>query len=129
MTEFYTVKHIDNSRLIRPTAPNRLRECCRLVAFGALLAAGGLLYTWQHFQCIRVRYQLEELRAERGQAAELHSRLTLEAATLRSPMRIDAIARQHLGLMTPQSAQVVRLEGPSEAALAQAHPLAAPAAQ
>ena len=38
MTEYYTVKRIDNSRLVRPKAPDRMRECVRLVAMGGLLA-------------------------------------------------------------------------------------------
>ncbi len=39
MTEFHTVKRIDNSRLVRPVASGRLREMARLIGLGALLAA------------------------------------------------------------------------------------------
>ena len=120
MTEFYTVKQIDNSRLVRQMGRDKLRECCRLVTFGAVLAAGGLLYTWQHFQCIQLRYQLEELKAERGRAAELNLQLKLEAAALRSPMRIDVIARRQLGLTAPVPGQVAPVQEPAEAVLAQA---------
>jgi len=31
MSEFFTVKHIDNSRLVRIVAPDHLRECARVV--------------------------------------------------------------------------------------------------
>jgi cell division protein FtsL len=120
MTEFYTIKHIDNSRLARVAAPNRFRECCRLVALASLLAGVALLYAWQHFECIQLRYQLEELKAERAQAGELNQQLRLEAAALRSPMRIDTIARGRLGLTVPVPGQVAPAEGPSEAVLAQA---------
>ena len=129
MTEFYTVKRIDNSRLVRPVAPNRLRECCRLVALGAVLAGVALLYAWQHFQCIQLRYQLEELKSERAQAAELSLRLKLEVAGLRSPMRIDAIARRQLGLSVPVPGQIAPAEGPSEAVLAQARSASSSATQ
>ena len=129
MTEFYTVKPIDNSRLIRLAAPNRLSECCRLVALGAVLAAGGLLYAWQHFQCIQLGYQFEGLKAERVQAAELNQLLKLEAAALRSPMRIDAIARRELGLIAPVPGQVAAVQGPSEAVLARARSLVEPSRQ
>jgi cell division protein FtsL len=125
MTEFFTVKRIDNSRLVRPTLPNRLRDCCRRVAWGAVLAACGLLYAWQHFQCIQLRYQFEDLQAKRDQAAELNQDLRLEMASLRSPARINAIARQ-LGLAAPVPGQVAPVEGPSEAVLAQTR-LAQPA--
>ena len=129
MTEFYTVKQIDNSRLVRAVAPHRLRECCRLVALGGLLAGVALLYAWQHFECIQLRYQLEELKSARAQAAELNQQLRLEVAGLRSPMRIDVIARRQLGLTVPVPGQVAPVEGPAEAVLAQGRTFGAAAAQ
>lgn len=120
MTEFYTLKRIDNSRLVRPAAPDRLRECCRVVVLGGVLAAVVLVYAWQHFQCLQLSYQLEELKAERAQAAELNQQLRLEVAGLRAPMRIDVIARRQLGLTVPLPGRVGLVEGPSEAVLAQA---------
>jgi len=129
MTEFFTIKQIDNSRLVRVAAPNRLRECCRLLALGGLLAGGALFYAWQHFQCIQLRYKLEELKSERAQVAELNQQLKLEVAALRSPMRIDAIARGRLGLTVPVAGQIAPMQGPSEAVLAQARTVSASATQ
>lgn len=120
MTEYYTIKRIDNSRLVRPKAPDRLRDCCRRVACSAALAACGLLYAWQHFQSIQIRYELEDLHARRGQTTELNQQLRLEIAALRSPMRIDSIARNQLGLTVPVPGQVAPVEGPNEAVVAQA---------
>jgi len=120
MTEFHTVKRIDNSRLVRSMAPERLRECARLVALGGLLAAVALLYACQHFQCIQLNYQLEALLAERVQAGEFNQQLRLEVAGLRSPMRIDAIARRQLGLSVPVPGQIAPVETPSGAMVAQA---------
>ncbi len=120
MTEFYTVKRIDNSRLVRPIAPRHMRECFRLVALGGLLAGVALVYAWQHFQSIQMGYQLEEVKAERARAAELNLQLKVEVAALRSPMRIDLIARRQLGLTLPMPSQTAPVEGPSEAVLAQA---------
>ncbi len=98
MTEFFTVKHIDNSRLVRVVAPNHMRECARVVSLGALIALCAFLYAWQHFETIQLRYQLESLRGERAQATELNQELKLEIAGLRAPERIDMIARRQLGL-------------------------------
>lgn len=106
MNEYFTVKKIDNSRRVRPRAPHATREWARLVIFGTVLTAGGLLYAWQHFQCLQLGYQLEELKAEKAQAAELNSRLKLEAAALKSPERIDVIARRQLGLTAPVPGQL-----------------------
>jgi len=129
MTEFYTVKRIDNSRLARPTAANRMRELARLVGMGGLLAGVALLYAWQHFQCIQLRYQLEELKAERAQVGELNQQLKLEVAGLRSPMRIDAIARRELGLSVPVPGQVAPTQGPADGVLAQVRAISPSARQ
>ncbi len=98
MTEFFTVKQIDNSRLVRFVAPNHMRECARVVLLGGLIALCAFLYAWQHFETIQLRYELESLRSERAQATELNQELKLEMAGLRAPERIDMIARRQLGL-------------------------------
>lgn len=120
MTEYHTIKRIDNSRLVRPTPPAQLRDFWRRVAAGAAIAACLLVYTWQHFECIQIRYQIEQLESQRAQAAELNQQLHLEVATLRSPMRVDAIARNQLGLTVPVPGQVSPVQGPSDTVLAEA---------
>lgn len=122
MTEFYTSKRIDNSRLTRPAA-SRWREYARRMAWAAALASCGLLYTWQHFQDIQLRYQLEDLKSRQMQAAELNQELHLEAASLSSPMRIDAIARQRLGMTVSVPARYLPApDVPRDAYLAQRVP-------
>jgi cell division protein FtsL len=129
MTEFFTVKRIDNSRLVRPMAPNRMRECARLVSLSALVAVCALLYAWQHFETIQLRYRLEALRGARSQAIELNQQLKLEVAGLRSPGRVEAIARGQLGLTMPLPSQVAPMELPPAAVLAQARPADDPVAR
>jgi cell division protein FtsL len=121
MTEFHTIKAIDNSRLVRPRAPHRVRDMLRQVTLGAVLAGAAMLYAWQHFQCIQLRYQLESLKTDRSQAAELNQELKLEVADLRAPSRIDQIARKQLGLTLPAPGQVEPLQGPSEPVFAELH--------
>ena len=129
MTEFFTIKHIDNSRLVRPIAPNRMRECARLVLLGGLIALCAFLYAWQHFETIQLRYQLESLRGERSQVAEFNQQLKLEVAGLRAPGRIDIIARRQLGLTAPVPGQVAPMDLPPGAVLAEARPAGASPAQ
>lgn len=119
MTEYYTVKRIDNSRLVRPMAPGRVREFWKRLVAGLAIAGCLLVYAWQHFECIQLRYNMEQLETQRAQAAELHRELQLEVATLRSPMRVDAIAR-NLGLTVPVPGQVAPAQAPSDAVLAEA---------
>lgn len=120
MTEYYTIKKIDNSRLVRSVAPDRLRECVRLVGMGAVLALMVLCYAWQHFECIQMRSDLESLKQEHAQAVELNQELKLEVASLRDPGRIDLIARRQLGLTTSASSEIVPTEPPVEPVMAQA---------
>jgi cell division protein FtsL len=124
MTEYYTVKQIDNSRLVRPTRPGQLQDSWRRVGVGAAVAAFLLFYAWQHFECIQIAYQIEQLNSERAQATELNQQLHLEVATLRSPMRVDAIARNQLGLTVPVPGQVAPVEDSSDGVVAQARPVA-----
>src|SRR6202790_1846042 len=129
MTEFFTVKQIDNSRLVRFVAPHHLRECARIVLLGGLIAFGAFLYAWQHFEAIQLRYQLESLRSERAQATELNQELKLEIAGLRAPERIDIIARRQLGLTAPVPGQVAPMDLPPNAVVAEARPANSQAAQ
>lgn len=122
MTEFYTSKRIDNSRLSRPAA-SRWREYARRMAWAGALSSCALLYTWQHFQDIQLRYQLENLKSRQTEAVELNQRLHLETAALTSPMRIDAIARQRLGMTVSVPAQYLSTaDAPRDAYLAQRVP-------
>jgi cell division protein FtsL len=121
-TQFHTVKRIDNSRLARPIASDRLREMARLIALGALLAGAALFYAWQHFEYLQLRYRVESLKSERSQASELNQQLKLEMAGLRAPSRIDEIARRQLRLTAPVPGQVAPLDQPVEPVVAQARP-------
>jgi cell division protein FtsL len=119
MTQYHTVKRIDNSRLVRPAPKARLNDFWRRVAVGAAMAACLLMYAWQHFECIQLHYELEQLQSTRAKAAELNQQLHVEDATLRAPGRIDNFARQHLGLTVAVPGQAVMLDA-SDAVVAQA---------
>lgn len=120
-TEFYTAKRIDNSRLVRNVEPAKMRNLYRTVALGGIVAAFFVFYIYQHFRCIDLSFQLEDLKAKQVEAASLNSSLRLEIAGLRNPMRIDVIARRQLGLTEPLPEQVREYDMPSGAEEAAAH--------
>jgi cell division protein FtsL len=126
MTEFYTVKRIDNSRLAHPGTRRLDRDCLRFALFAAVLAAVVLVYAWQHFQYLELGYQLEQLKTGQSQALEFNQQLRVELGSLRSPHRIDAIARTQLGLTPPTPAQVAPLQPVAGGELAQARSSASP---
>ncbi|HEX8871517.1 MAG TPA: cell division protein FtsL [Candidatus Acidoferrum sp.] len=106
IVEIHTVKRIDNSRLVRHVEPAKMRNLYRSAALGGIVAVFFMMYIYQHFRCIDLSFQLEDLRGRQSQAAALNGELKLEIATLRDPHRIDVIARHQLGLARPEPAQV-----------------------
>ena len=113
MMEFRTVKRIDNSRLVRHVEPAKQKNLFKTAGLGGVVAAFFLFYIFQHFKCIDLSFQLEDLKAQQAQAAQLNSELKLEIANLRDPMRIDVIARKQLGLTEPLPTQMREYETPS----------------
>jgi hypothetical protein len=53
---------------------------------------------------------------------QFNQQLHLEVASLRSPARVDAIARTQLGLSVPVPGQVAPADEPNDAVVAQAQP-------
>ena len=117
-TEFRTVKRIDNSRLVRRVEPVKLKNFYKTAALGGAIALCCMLYIFQHFKCIDLSFQLEELKQRQTQAAALNSELKLNIATLSRPSRIDQIARLRLGLTQPLPDQVREYDVPSGAQVA-----------
>jgi cell division protein FtsL len=118
-TEFRTIKTIDNSRLRRAPALNGLRDVARALLLGVVLAAGTLVYAWQHFACIQLSYELESLKSELSDTARANQEFKLEVAGLRAPSRIDEIARNELGLTVPTAPQIAPSEAPGEPVFAE----------
>jgi cell division protein FtsL len=83
-----------------------MRNLYRTVALGGIIAVCFMLYIYQHFRCIDLSYQLEDLKGKQEQVHAFNSELKLEIATLRDPHRIDVIARHQLGLTQPTANQV-----------------------
>ncbi|MGO9124124.1 MAG: cell division protein FtsL [Terriglobales bacterium] len=107
--EIYFPKAIDNSRLVKIEDPKRSRE---MRQFGIALTCLFLLvmtYTWQHFKAIEYGYRVESLRNQRDGMLEMNRALRLEEASLRSPDRIDKLAREY-GMQPPRAGQVIRMD-------------------
>ena len=121
MMEFRTVKRIDNSRLARHMEPAKQKNLFKTAGLGGVVSLCFLFYIFQHFKCIDLSFQLEDLKVKQAQAAQLNSELRLEIANLRDPMRIDVIARRQLGLTEPLPTQMREYEVPTGEQVAAAH--------
>lgn len=72
-----------------------------------LLLAVGLIYVWSHVNMTKLEYQLAEEVSRREYLLEEQKRLKSEIAALKSPQRIELIARSKLEMGYPDRDQVV----------------------
>jgi hypothetical protein len=110
--EIYFNKPIDNSRLLKVEDPKRSRE---MKQFGIALSCLFVLvmtYAWQHFKAIEYGYKIELQKSERNGLLEMNRAYRLEEASLRSPDRIDKLAREE-GMQPPTAGQVIRMDAES----------------
>jgi cell division protein FtsL len=127
--EFYFVRHIDNSRLMKAPDPVRVREMRLFSAAITVLFSLVMIYGLQHFSAIEGGYRVESEKSTVEQLREDNRQLRLAEAQLTQPGRIDQLARQ-LGLVEPAPGQVVHPNARPDSSgpvLAQVMPPAAPA--
>ena len=77
----------------------------------ALLAGALLLHAWVRTRVTEQGYQLSRLSAEYRELTREHEALQLKAAELRSPQRIEELARTHLSMGPPPVERMVVLAG------------------
>jgi len=110
-TEVRFVKRINNSRLRREVDGSKQRDCYCLFALLVVVFVCGFAYGWQHFQCVRLGYEIQELKDQRSALQQFNRQLRLEEASLADPQRIDALAQSE-GLTAPTPRQVIQV-GPA----------------
>ncbi len=81
--------------------------CLSTVGLGLLVLAVALLYVWQHIHVVRMGYEVEGLRHEKAALVQEYKSLRLELGQLQSMRRVEEIARNRLGMVTPKRGQVV----------------------
>ena len=68
----------------------------------------GIFYVWQHIEVVKSGYCINRLKSERTKLIEENHILQLNSASLRSPQRIEAIAK-NMGLIPSKKWCIVRL--------------------
>ena len=94
-----------DQRLHREPDRRVRRSLVVALATAALLAAGALTVVGVRIEQVHLAYRLDSLRSERGRAHDRIRQLEIEVATLRSPGRIEARARQ-IGLVVAARDQI-----------------------
>ena len=76
----------------------------------ALLAIVGVIHVTSRVMVVRRGYELSKLDAQTTDLTRENDQLRLELATLKSPSRLESMARSKMGLVPPGATSVVHLK-------------------
>ncbi len=114
----YTVRRpVENVYLVREPDRRRTRELVALLL--SVLAPMAVLFAaiWTNLETFRLGYQIERLQKQKETLVERQRQLEMERARISALSRVERVARERLGLVTPGRGQVVFVkDGPSVAA-------------
>jgi cell division protein FtsL len=114
--EYAIRKDVRNNPIVREVDRERHRDMWRSVAVGVFLVAVLLFSAWQHFELLRHGYRIEQMEKERAAEEEINRHLRLEIDTLRSPARIERLATDRLGMVSPGAGDASVIERVTPAA-------------
>ena len=80
------------------------------IFIASILMAVALPYVWSHIHMTELEYQIARELSSAEQIKEEQTKLKVELATLKSPQRIETIAREKLQMTYPERAQVIMLK-------------------
>ena len=79
------------------------------IVFFALMAVA-LLYVWSHTHMTELEYQVAREISIKERLLDDQRKLKVEQATLKASQRIEAIAKEKLGMAYPEREQVIILK-------------------
>lgn len=94
------------NRKLRP--PRKTRTGLLLVLM-VLFFGEALFYAWCRVQCVNAGYGIDRETGRHQALLKARNTLKIELARLKSPERIETIARSQLGLVRPNARQTVTL--------------------
>ncbi|MDA8124456.1 MAG: cell division protein FtsL [Deltaproteobacteria bacterium] len=80
------------------------------IFMASVLMAVALLYVWSHIHMTELEYQIARELSSREQLVEEQTKLKVDLATLKSPGRIETIAREKLQMTYPGREQVILIK-------------------
>lgn len=108
--EYEIRKDFRNNQIVREVDERRLRDLWMSLGVGVALVVVLLFSAWQHFELLRHGYRLEQMQRERAAENDINRHLRLEMETLRAPQRIEKLATERLGMVSPGDTEAVVLE-------------------
>lgn len=108
--EYEIRKDFRNNQIVREVDERRLRDLWISLGVGVALVVVLLFSAWQHFELLRHGYRLEQMQRDRAAENDINRHLRLELETLRAPQRIEKLATERLGMVSPGDSEAVVLE-------------------
>ena len=101
-----------NRAVLREIDDRRVRRLGRIVLAMAVAAAPTAVYLVQQNESLEIRYEVNDLRAQRESLLKKERRLTLERARLESLTSIESWAKRKHGMIQPGPGSVVVIPAP-----------------
>jgi cell division protein FtsL len=108
--EYAIKKDVRNNPIVREVDERRLQEQWRSVAIGVLFVGVLLFSGWQRVELLQHGYRVEAMEKQRAEEEEANRHLRLEIETLKSPLRIEALALDRLKLVAPETGSAIVIE-------------------
>jgi len=108
--EYEIRKDFRNNQIVREVDERRLHDLWMSLGIGVVLVVVLLFSAWQHFELLRHGYRLEQMQRDRAAESDINRHLRLEMETLRAPQRIEKLATERLGMVSPGATEAVVLE-------------------
>jgi len=121
MATAFTTRQIPTFSAVRhqPVAPKSAAAGRRHIRHVAILVAIGvvfmLAFVWIRIRVIQLGYEVSRIRKETSELKQQKNRLEAEVESLKSPSRLEAIARDRFMMRLPMSDEIV-IVGPEGAA-------------
>jgi len=123
MATAFTTRQIPTFSAVRhqPVAPKSAAAGRRHIRHVAILVAIGvvfmLAFVWIRIRVIQLGYEVSRIRKETSELKQQKNRLEAEVESLKSPSRLEAIARDRFMMRLPMSDEIV-IVGPEGAVAA-----------
>jgi cell division protein FtsL len=99
---------VSRQRLLKkiPNSQKGMRNLISMVLFLCMSVCIAFFHVWIRVEVVRVGYEISSADQRRRELRQSHEWLKIMIASLRSPERIELIARSKLGLRPPERSQI-----------------------
>lgn len=114
---------MQSEQVIHGTVPDIEKVSTRIkysnfIVFTLVLMAVALIYVWSHIHMTELEYMVAAEMSIKEKLVEEQTKLKVEIATLKSPQRLETIAKEQLQMTYPTRDQVIMLNNDDNTASA-----------